>query len=135
MHYLLLGQKNNSGTVEVCRPYNIPDCATFTKMQLCTTKLWYYFLQKITFQFLRCGLYSSWPRLFSKGPKALSGLKLDKTSANYKLSKGLTQYNHKHLDECIVNNKENMYSEYCAAKQRIDYMHGKKHTILPYKFT
>ena len=64
------------------------------------------------------------PQFLSKDPKALSsGLKLERTSANYKLKEGLVKYNHesfvtklksKHfslnLDECRANNKQKMFS-------------------------
>ena len=62
-------------------------------------------------------------QFLSKDPKTLSGLKLDRTSENYKLKEGLAQYNHeslvtklkrKHfslnLDECTANAKDKIFS-------------------------
>ena len=37
-------------------------------------------------------------QFLSKDPKALSGIKLNRTSANYKLKEDLTQYNHESLN-------------------------------------
>ena len=62
-------------------------------------------------------------QFLSKDPKALSGLKQDRTSANYKLNEGLAHYNHKslvtklkgkllslNLDECTASSKEKIFS-------------------------